>query len=44
LNILSCNEGRFVPNVDADDICDSTPQTYEDAVEAALEYVLKNLI
>lgn len=44
LGILACNEGRFSPNVDADDICDFTPQTYEDAVEAALEYVLTNLI
>lgn len=44
LSILACNEGRFSPNVDADDICDYTPKNYDQAVEAALEYVLKNLI
>lgn len=44
LDILACNEGRFSPNVDADYICDFTPQTYEYAVEAALKYVLTNLI
>lgn len=44
LDNLSCSDGKYVPHVDADDICDFTPHTYEDAVEAAIKYVLKNLI
>ena len=44
LDNLSCPDGKYVPDVDADDICNLTPQTYEDAVEFALEYALKNLI
>lgn len=44
LDNLSCSDCKYVPHVDADDICDFTPQTYEDAVEAALKYALKNLI
>ena len=44
LDNLSCPDGKYVPDVDADGICDLTPQTYEDAVEAALQYTLTNLI
>lgn len=43
---LSCPYGeyRYIPNVDADTISDKTATTYEEAVEAALEYSLENLI
>jgi len=44
LDNLSCPDGKYVPDVDADDICKLTPQTYEDSVEAALQYALTNLI
>jgi len=44
LDNLSCPDGKYVPDVDADDICDLTPQTYEDAIEVALQYSLENLI
>jgi hypothetical protein len=44
LDNLSCPDGKYVPQADADDICDFTPQIYEEAVEFALLYALKNLI
>ncbi len=46
LDGLSCPYGeyRYIPNVDADTISDKTATTYEEAVEAALKYVLENLI
>lgn len=36
-------EGRIIPSIPADLICDFTPKTYEQAVEASLLYALKNL-
>lgn len=44
LDNLSCSDGRYVPHVDADQICYSTPETYEEAVEIALGYCLTDLI
>lgn len=44
LDTLDCDMGMYGPNVDADTICDFTPQTPEEAIEATLVFVLTNLI
>lgn len=44
LEELDSDVGMYGPNVDAETICDFTPQSPEDAIEAALKFTLTNLI
>ena len=44
LEELDSDVGMYGPNVDAETICDFTPQSPEDAIEAALKFALTNLI
>lgn len=44
LEALDIDVGMYGPNVDAETICDFTPQSPEDAIEAALKFALTNLI
>ena len=44
LDELDNDVGIYGPNVDSDTICDFTPQSPEDAIDAALKFALTNLI
>lgn len=44
LEELDSDVGMYGPNVDSETICDFTPQSPEDAIEAALKFALTNLI
>lgn len=44
LEELDSDVGMYGPNVDAETICGFTPQSPEDAIEAALKFALTNVI